>query len=58
MSGSNNDWDNSAMERFSPLCGVGTSPCAGSACHDLLVQFLIHDLHRAVDLGIGHAQLM
>src|SRR6476661_7261052 len=29
-----------------------------SARHDLLVQFLIDDLHRAVDLGIGLAELM
>src|SRR6202021_2451809 len=28
------------------------------AHHDLLVQLLIHDLHRAVDLGIGLAELM
>ena len=35
-----------------------TSRRAGSARHDLLVQFLIYDLDRAVDLGIGHAQLM
>ena len=31
---------------------------AGSALDDLLVQFVIHHLDRAVDLGIGHAQLM
>jgi hypothetical protein len=31
---------------------------AGSALHDLLVQFMIDDLDRAVDLGIGHAELM
>jgi hypothetical protein len=30
----------------------------GSARHDLLVQFLIDDLHRAVDLGAGRAKLM
>jgi hypothetical protein len=35
-----------------------TASRAGSARHDLLVQFLIYDLDRAVDLGIGHAQLM
>ena len=28
------------------------------AHHDLLVQLLIDDLHRAVDLGIGRAELM
>ena len=31
---------------------------AGAARHDLLVQFLIHDLDRAVDLGAGRAELM
>ena len=29
-----------------------------STYHDLLVQLLIDDLHRAVDLGIGLAELM
>jgi hypothetical protein len=29
-----------------------------SAHHDLLIQLLIHDLDRAVDLGIGFAELM
>src|ERR1700712_2746659 len=32
--------------------------CAGSAGDDLLVQFLIDDLHRVVDLGTGRAELM
>jgi hypothetical protein len=31
---------------------------AGSALYDLLVQLLIHDLDGAVDLRIGHAELM
>jgi hypothetical protein len=31
---------------------------AGSAFDDPLTQFLIDDLDRAVDLGIGHAKLM
>src|ERR1700676_4086180 len=35
-----------------------TSRRAGSARHDLLVQFLIYDLDRAVDLRIGHAKLI
>jgi hypothetical protein len=34
------------------------SPRAGFARHDPLIQFLIHDLDRAVDLGIGDAKLM
>src|SRR5713101_9923798 len=38
-----------------PLC---CSRRAGTTHHDLLIQFLIHDLDRAVDLGIGHAKLM
>src|SRR6478735_3238521 len=31
---------------------------AGTAYHDSLVQFLIDDLDRAVDLVVGHAELM
>src|SRR5882757_11186302 len=31
---------------------------AGTTRHDLLIQFLIHDLDRAIDLGTGHAKLM
>src|SRR6266568_2661444 len=31
---------------------------AGTTRHDLLIQFLIHDLDRAIDLVIGHAKLM
>src|SRR6266513_2183867 len=38
--------------------GGENSVRARSARHDPLVQFLIHDLDRAVDLGIGHAELM
>ena len=30
----------------------------GSARYDPIVQFVIYDLDRAVDLGIGHAKLM
>src|ERR1700692_3475199 len=37
---------------------VSASRRAGAARHDLLVQFLVDDLDRAVDLGIGHAELM
>jgi hypothetical protein len=29
-----------------------------AALHDPLIQFLIHNLHRAINLGIGHAELM
>src|ERR1700722_20759046 len=35
-----------------------TSRRPRSAHHNLLVQFLIDDLDRAVDLGIGRAELM
>jgi hypothetical protein len=31
---------------------------AGTTRHDLLIQFLIDDLDRAIDLGVGHAELM
>ena len=35
-----------------------TSQRARSAYQDLLIEFLIYDLDRAVDLGIGHTELM
>ena len=36
----------------------GASRRAGSARHNPFIQFLIDDLDRAVDLGIGHAKLI
>jgi hypothetical protein len=41
-----------------PNCDETTSQRAGSAWHDPLVQSLIYDLNRAVNIGIGHAKLM
>jgi hypothetical protein len=34
---------------------MGQSRRAGSACHGPPVQFLIYELFRAVDIGIGQA---
>jgi toxin ParE1/3/4 len=48
------------IRRGAPFSNSNSRPLlrAGSARHDLLVQFLIDGLHRAVDLGAGHAELI
>ena len=41
-----------------PVISNAAPRLAGSARHDPLVQSLINDPDRAVDLGVGHAELM
>ena len=48
----------SAVKASRLLQVLAPSLRAGATRHDLLVQFLIDGLHRAVDLGTGRAELI